>query len=158
MSTNDNPTPGPDKEEPDAQPISSVEISRRAQRARPALEEFRDEVLGIFEEYERRRVAERALAGDPNPTDADPLEYVYEIARHYDQREQRPDYVATLADELTLDDVRSLRLAGEAAKAATPFVIVAENDRGMEVPQIASEIGLTESRVYAILREHRAKL
>ncbi|MCY0959616.1 hypothetical protein [Streptomyces sp. H27-H5] len=160
MSTSDQ-QPGPDESEPGAQPVSSVEISRRVRRHReasdrPATEKFREQLLGLLAEHERQVVAERALAGDPNPTDTDPLEYVYEIAEHYAQREQRPDYLARLADELTLDDVRALRLAGEAAKAATPLVIMAETARGKEVPQIADEIGLTESRVYAILRKQRA--
>lgn len=156
MNTNDNPTPSPDENEPGAQPISPVEISRRTRQARPAFEQFRDQLFGVLEEYERQRVAERALAGDPNPTDADPLEYVYEIAERYAPREGRPGYLAQLADELTLDDVRALRLAGEAAKAATPLVVMAEVARGKEAPQIAGEVGLTASRVYAIIRDQRA--
>ncbi|MEU1020242.1 hypothetical protein [Streptomyces sp. NPDC005898] len=157
MSTSDAQQPGPDEGEP----LSSVETSRRARRHRaaidrPAAEKFREQLLDLITEHERQVVAERALAGDPNPTDADPLEYVYEIAEHYAQSEGRPGYLAQLADELTLDDVRALRLAGEAAKAATPLVVLAESSRGKEVPQIAGEVGLTESRVYAILREQRA--
>lgn len=157
MSTSDPQQPAP----AEGEPLSSVEISRRVRRHRaaidrPASEKFREQLLNLITEHERQVVAERALAGDPNPTDADPLEYVYEIAEHYAQREQRPGYLAQLADELTLDAVRALRLAGEAAKAATPLVVMAEVDQGKEVPQIAGEIGLTESRVYAIIREQRA--
>ncbi|MFE7122465.1 hypothetical protein ACFU99_44285 [Streptomyces sp. NPDC057654] len=140
--------------------LSSVEISRRARRNRvqvdrPAAEKLRDEMLALITEHERKTVAERALAGDPNPTDADPLEYAQEIAEHYAQVDQRPDYLDRLADELTLDDVRTLRLAGEAAQAVTPRVILAEAARGKQPPQIAQEIGLTPSRVYGILREQR---
>ncbi|KAA6215133.1 hypothetical protein CP973_00240 [Streptomyces albofaciens JCM 4342] len=110
-----------------------------------------------MDQYERESAAARALAGDPNPTDADPLEYVQEIAEHYAQRDQRPGYVNQLADELSLDDVRTLRLAGEAAQAATPRVIMREANRGKHPRQIADEIGLTESRVYGIIREERRK-
>ncbi|MGJ5826739.1 hypothetical protein [Streptomyces ossamyceticus] len=161
MSTSDHQQPSPDEGEPEVRPLSSVEISRRARRHRtasdqPATEKFRDQLFALITEHERQIVADRALAGDPNPTDADPLAYVYEIAEHYAQREQRTSYLAQLADELTLDDVRALRLAGEAAKAATPLVVMAETNRGKDVPQIAEEVGLTESRVYAILREQRA--
>ncbi|MFE7782052.1 hypothetical protein [Streptomyces nigrescens] len=142
--------------------MSAVEVSRRARRHRaeidrPAAEELRDQVLNLIIEHERQTVAARALAGDPNPTDADHLEYVQEIAEHYAQRDQRPGYLDQLADELTLDDVRTLRLAGEAAQAVTPRVIMAEADRGKNPPRIAEEIGLTASRVYGIIREERQK-
>lgn len=161
MSTNDSPTPGPDESKPDAGPLSSGEISRRVRRRQKASAPLshatlREQIVAIMDEHTRQTVAARALAGDPNPTDDDPLEYVYEIAQHYDQREERPNYLAQLADELTLDDVRALRLAGEAAKAVTPLVVLEESSRGKGVPQIAGEVGLTESRVYAILREQRA--
>ncbi|MFF7234417.1 hypothetical protein [Streptomyces sioyaensis] len=99
--------------------------------------------------------AVHARTGDPNPTDTDPLDAVRDIAAGYaaDGADTRDDYLDRLADELTLDDVRALRIAGEAAVAATPRVIWAESDRGKKPPRIADEIGLTVSRVYQILRE-----
>ncbi|MDJ1136230.1 hypothetical protein [Streptomyces iconiensis] len=114
-------------------------------------------MYALFDEYDRETVAARALAGDPNPTDADALEYVYEIAERYAQRDKRPGYLDQLADELSLDAVRALRLAGEAAQAVTPRVIVEEAARGKTPPRIAEEVGLTTSRVYGILREERAR-
>ncbi|MGI5353465.1 hypothetical protein ACQEU8_36640 [Streptomyces sp. CA-250714] len=116
-------------------------------------------MYALFDEYERKTVAARALAGDPNPTDADPLEYVKDIAAAYsaDAADTLDDYLDRLADQLTLDDVRSLRLAGEAAQAVTPRVVMAEADRGMKPARIADELGLTQSRVYQILREERQK-
>lgn len=81
------------------------------------------------------------------------------MADEYDQRRDDPAqltaFLARLADELTLEDVRALRVAGEAAVAATSRVIGAEKDRGMKADRIAEEVGLTVSRVYQILREQR---
>ncbi|MEU7046055.1 hypothetical protein AB0A77_34065 [Streptomyces varsoviensis] len=155
MSTNDDQQPTPEAT------LSPAEISRRARRNRleinrPAAENLRDKMLALITEHERETIAARALAGDPNPTDADPLEYPHEIAEHYAQLDQRPGYLDQLANELSLDDVRTLRLAGEAAQAVTPRVVVAEADRGKHPRQIAAEIGLTDSRVYSILRDHRS--
>ncbi|WND36936.1 hypothetical protein RI578_22780 [Streptomyces sp. BB1-1-1] len=120
------------------------------------------DMLDLFNKYERERAAERALAGDTNPYDLDPLEQVRNIAddytRHADQPDALADLLDLLADEvLTLDDIRALRLAGEAAVAATPRAIKAAKDRGMKPPQIAAELGLTPSRVYQVLRELAAE-
>lgn len=145
---------------------AGVGNSRRARRSRvkgdtPAIDKMRDEMFAVFEEYHRLRVAERALAGDPNPTDAEPLEYVYEIAEQYhrnrETHQHRAAFLDELAAELTLADVRALRLAGEAAVAATPRVVKDAAERCMKPPQIAAEIGLTERRVQQILREQRAQ-
>ncbi|MFE9340852.1 hypothetical protein [Streptomyces sp. NPDC007063] len=120
-------------------------------------DELREKMLAVIREHERKNVAARALAGDPNPTDADPLEYVKDIAAGYTAAaaDTLDDYLDRLADELTPTDVRALRMAGEAAQAVTPRVVRAEADRGKKPPQIADELGLTPSRVYAILREQR---
>lgn len=162
MTTNDDQQPSPG-EEPTGEassPLSAAEVSRRSRRYRAQTnrsdaEGLRDQMLALMDEYARQTVAARALAGDPNPTDAEPLEYVREIAGHYAQRQHRPSYLDQLADELTLDDVRVLRLAGEAAQAVTPAVVVAEAAGGKKAPEIAAEIGLTTSRVYDILRKHQ---
>ncbi|MBP0456238.1 hypothetical protein [Streptomyces montanisoli] len=58
-----------------------------------------------------------------------------------------------LAADFELADIRTLRLAAEAAVAATPRAIKAARARGMKAPQIADELGLTPSRVYQVLRE-----
>ncbi|MGW9041234.1 hypothetical protein ACWGQL_01510 [Streptomyces lydicus] len=63
----------------------------------------------------------------------------------------------TLAEDLTLDDTRTLRVAAEAAVAATPRIVMRAAKR-MQTPRIADEIGLTPSRVYGILREERRRL
>ncbi|MFL0393931.1 MULTISPECIES: hypothetical protein [Streptomyces] len=145
---------------PADRPATADHNRRRAAQhlsAEPPAEKLRRQMLAIMEEYERKTIAARALAGDPNPTDADPLEYVKDIAAAYsaDAADALDDYLDRLADKLTLDDVRALRLAGEAAQAVTPRVVKAEADRGKKVPRIADEIGLTESRIYQILREQR---
>ncbi|WKK26554.1 hypothetical protein QZH56_13735 [Streptomyces olivoreticuli] len=117
-------------------------------------EKLRAGIFAMFEQYER----ERREAGTEND---DALDYVRWIADSYDQRRNNPEamraFLDTLADELTLDDVRALRVAAEAAVAATPAVIMRQADRGMQPPRIADEIGLTPSRVYGILREERQK-
>ncbi|UNZ18884.1 hypothetical protein [Streptomyces sp. 891-h] len=120
-----------------------------------AAEKLRDEMLNLIIQHERETVAARALAGDPNPTDADPLEYVKWIARHFNTPEGHDFFIGQLADELTLDDVRALRVAGEAAQAVTPSVVRAAAARGQKPARIADELGLTQSRVYQILREQR---
>ncbi|MGW7514798.1 hypothetical protein ACWGJ2_04320 [Streptomyces sp. NPDC054796] len=139
--------------------LSSVEISRRdeAEAERPIAEKYRDQMLELLVQHEREVVARRALAGDPNPTDADPLAYVHLIAEDYAKPETRAALLDELADELDLDDVRVLRIAGEAAKAATPRVIMAAADRGMSPPRIAADLGLTSSRVYEVIRIERQK-
>lgn len=122
-------------------------------------ERFTAAVLAELEQFMRERRAEIiAAGGDPDEDDRDPLEAVRNIAADYhaDAADTLDDYLDRLADELTLDDVRALRVAGEAAVAATPRVIWAEADRGMKAPRIAEEVGLTVSRVYQILRERPA--
>lgn len=84
-----------------------------------------------------------------------------EIAEHYAQWEQRPEYrdqlISHIADSLSLDDVRALRLAGEAAVAATPEVIRREAEADMSVPRIAHELGVTPSYVYTVRRKQRSE-
>ncbi|MGA5354032.1 helix-turn-helix domain-containing protein [Streptomyces thermodiastaticus] len=87
-----------------------------------------EHVLAEVIRHEREQAATRAAAGNHTP---------------YDQ----------LAAALDLADLRALRVAGEAAAAATPRAIKAARARGMKPPQIAAELGLTPSRVYQVLRE-----
>ncbi|MCX5161885.1 hypothetical protein OOK39_21860 [Streptomyces sp. NBC_00264] len=119
---------------------------------------FQRQMIELMNTYERERRAEIIAAGGDPDEDRDPLEAVRDIAAGYnaDAADTLDDYLDRLADELTLDDVRALRVAGEAAVAATPRVIWAEADRGMKAPRIADEVGLTVSRVYQILRERPA--
>lgn len=77
----------------------------------------------------------------------------YRGATRPDPRGDLDDLLDGLAAELRLDDFRTLRLAGEAAVAATPRAIKGARDRGMTPPRIADELGLTPSRVYQVLRE-----
>lgn len=117
---------------------------------------FQRQMLAAIDQFERERAAERARNGDPNPYDLDPLEYVRTIADNYARHRDLPDADAMcleLAAELGLDDIRALRLAGEAAVAATPHAIRAARADGMKPPAIAAELGLTPSRIYQVLRE-----
>ncbi|MEV5673498.1 MULTISPECIES: hypothetical protein [Streptomyces] len=124
-----------------------------------AVGRFQAQLLDIHHQYEQARRAEIIAAGGDPDEDRDPLEHVRWVADEYDQRRDDPAqltaFLARLADELTLEDVRALRVAGEAAVAATSRVIGAEKDRGMKADRIAEEVGLTVSRVYQILREQR---
>lgn len=123
-------------------------------------EKLRDQIMDLITQHQRETVAARALAGDPNPTDADPLEYVRELAEEYGAARNDPEalraFLARLRDELSLDEVRVLRIAGEAATAATPRMIEDAADRGMKPARIVAELGITESYVYRVLRERRA--
>lgn len=134
---------------------------RRLDIEPPAAEELRDKVLSLIVEHERKTVAARALAGDPNPTDADPLDYLHWIADEYARHKNSPDdlnaFLDRLADELTLDDVRALRKVGEAATAVTPRVILAADTEGIEQDEISRRLGMSVRSGYVarILREQR---
>ncbi|MDQ0949318.1 DNA-binding transcriptional LysR family regulator [Streptomyces phaeochromogenes] len=137
---------------------------RRAIRPRrleltPAARQFAEQLLALTEEYERARRSEIiAAGGDPND-DRNPLEYAQWIASEWaataENHGARLALILRLADELTLDDLRTLRLAAEAAAAITPHVVVAAGHRGMKPNRIAEASGLTPSRIYSILREAR---
>jgi hypothetical protein len=141
-----------------------------------AIEQLKASILAEFERYERARRAEIIAASGSPEVDLteegeDPLsrDYLRWVAKSYararraaEQGEQAEgdrmlDQLAdTLAEDLTLNDARVLRVAAEAAVAATPRIVVRAADR-MQAPRIAEEIGLTTSRVYAILREERQR-
>ncbi|MEU3102942.1 hypothetical protein [Streptomyces griseoflavus] len=76
----------------------------------------------------------------------------YRDATRPDPRGDLDSLLDDLAAELDLFDIRTLRLAGEAAVAATPRAIKAARDRGMKPGPIAGALGLTPSRVYQVLR------
>lgn len=122
-------------------------------------EQLRAGIFVAVEEYERARRAVDANHDHNAPLD---LDYVRWIADNYgasreEGAEELTSFLEDLANELGLDEVRILRMAGEAAVAVTPRVIEGAADRGMKPPRIADEVGLTPSRVYGILREQRAK-
>lgn len=108
-----------------------------------------EQVLAAADEYHLARI-------EQDTADA-PRWNVRAIAANHEEHRDDPDTAAAfldhLAERLTLDDVRALRLAGEAAVAATPRAIKAARDRGMKPPRIAAELGLTPSRVYQVVRE-----
>ncbi|MFF8284682.1 hypothetical protein ACF06W_18455 [Streptomyces albus] len=126
------------------------------QQPNSAAEKLRQDMLALMDEYARMTAAERVLP------DADPLEGVKRIAGTFGVvqtggGDTLDDFLDRLADQHSLNDVYALRLAGEVAQAITPRVVRAAHGRGKKVPQIAKEIGITESRVYQILREQRGQ-
>ncbi|GGW68051.1 helix-turn-helix domain-containing protein [Streptomyces griseoloalbus] len=127
---------------------------------RTAADRLAADMAALLTQYERETVARRALAGDPNPSDADPLDYVRTIADNYTRHRDLPDAESMyleLAAELTLDDARVIRLAAEAVAKATPRLIyLAAEEDGKTAAAIADELGVTESYVYRVLREQRA--
>jgi hypothetical protein len=124
-----------------------------------ALGRFQRQMLAELERFDRERRAEIiAAGGDPNEED-DPFGRVRDIADDYERLRDRPEldaFLDQLADTLDLDDIRTLRNAGELAQALTPRMIHAARATKMPVPTIADGLGVTESYVYRIIREHRA--
>jgi hypothetical protein len=120
-----------------------------------ALVRFKRQMFAELERYDRERRAEIiAAGGDP---DDDPLEAVRDITDDYESLRDRPelgDFLDRLADTLDLDDIRTLRNAGELAQALTPQMIHAARANETPVPEIADRLGVTESYVYRILRTH----
>ncbi|QMP84086.1 helix-turn-helix domain-containing protein [Streptomyces phage Alderaan] len=114
------------------------------------------DMLDLFGRYEREAAAERARHGDSNPYDLDPFEEVENIADEWASTEgdeqARAAFLDRLADQLTLDNLRVIRAAAEAAAAVTPRVVRAERAR-YKAPEIARRAGLTDGRVYQILRD-----
>lgn len=90
----------------------------------------------------------------------DPLgrSYLRWLAKRFEARlsEDGPDQLlAQVAAEFTLLDARIVRVAAEAVTAAAPALVLRHFANGMAPPAIAREIGLTESRIYGIIREAR---
>ncbi|MGW7197236.1 hypothetical protein [Streptomyces chryseus] len=120
-----------------------------------------DAVLAAVEQYQRDRRAEQA-ATDTDHDDPLTRDYLRWMANRHPRYSRKGGaefgrFLDQLAADLTLDDVRVIRLAAEAAAAATPRAIRAARARGMEPPQIAAELGLTPSRVYQVLRDQAAE-
>lgn len=115
------------------------------------------DMIELFGRYEREAAAERARQGDTNPYDLDEWEPFEDIADQWTNtegdEEAREAFLDRLADLLTLDNLRVLRVAAEAAAAVTPRVVRAERAR-YKVPEIAARSGLTEGRIYQILRDN----
>jgi hypothetical protein len=132
-------------------------LARHLERGDTPTARLMADMLDLLTQHEREQAAARAANGDTNPYDLDPFEPVHDLANYYAEHRVDPDKIAEfydqLADELDLADIRALRLAGEAAVAATPRAIKAHRDRGMKPPKIADLLGLTPSRVYQVLRE-----
>jgi len=132
-------------------------LMRHLERDHDPKAQLMADMFELITRHEAEQAAERALRGDTNPYDLDELEPVRDIADTYAETRDDPDQLAStlehLAAELSLADIRALRLAGEAAVAATPRAIKAARDNGMTPPRIAEELGLTPSRVYQVLRD-----
>ncbi|WP_146051127.1 hypothetical protein [Streptomyces noursei] len=103
-------------------------------------------MLGILTEFEQARHAEITAAGGNPDDDRDRLEYVRAIAKQYQHHHREaaelPVLIQSLAEDLDLNDVRALRVAGETAVALTPEVIMRAADRGMKAPEIAGKLAL----------------
>ncbi|APD18630.1 hypothetical protein SEA_PAPAYASALAD_51 [Streptomyces phage PapayaSalad] len=115
------------------------------------------QMIDLFGQWEREAAAERARQGDTNPYDLDEWEQFEDIADQWTNTEgdeqAREAFLDRLADLLTLDNLRVLRMAAEAAAAVTPRVVRAERAR-YKVLEIAARSGLTEGRIYQILRDN----
>ncbi|MEU1815178.1 hypothetical protein ABZ543_08265 [Streptomyces roseifaciens] len=124
----------------------------------PLIDRLTEAIRDALQDYRR---AVQTGTGGAYDGDRDRLELVRTIARQYEQHRADPQelraLLLSLADDLSVDDVRALRLAGDAAVAVTPEVVHRAGARGMHPQQIADGVGLTVSRVYALLREERQK-
>ncbi|MGW6518560.1 hypothetical protein [Streptomyces sp. NPDC054962] len=121
---------------------------------------FQVQMLAAITEFEQARRAEIIAAGGDPDEDRDPLETVHAIADDWADTAADADSRAALLDRLTYDlslsDVRALRLAAEAAATITPRLIRSAKDNSQPVPSIAEDLGVTDSYVYRVLREQRA--
>lgn len=169
MNATDQPDDGEQRADADSyetgRSYSAAEISRRVKGRRPRLEPTDDarrlaeQLLAEVIQQETDRAAARSNPDDDGWGDTLSRANLRSIARAYRNASRRKEQgdldrmLADLADELALTDIRILRLAAEAAVAATPRAIKAAKDRGMKPPEIADELGLTPSRVYQVLRE-----
>ncbi|WP_328678433.1 hypothetical protein [Streptomyces sp. NBC_00343] len=133
-------------------------MSNNDQPATP-LDRFRTDLLDAFATFERDRRADLIAAGDDRVSEDDPLDYVRALTTNYETSREDPGalrmFLDTLARQLSLDEARALRVAGEAAVAATPRLIREANGHGMKAADIADELGVTESYVYRKLRERQ---
>ncbi|MGY3341114.1 Xaa-Pro aminopeptidase [Streptomyces filamentosus] len=120
-----------------------------------ALTALRTAVENALDEFEKARAEEARAAGAQS---SDPYEWVRFLAISYTSlADATPRTLeATLddiAESLTLEEIRLLRLAGELAVAVTPRAARAARDAGQKPRQIADELGLTLARVYQVLQK-----
>ncbi|MEU8721497.1 hypothetical protein [Streptomyces antimycoticus] len=159
MTTNDQPDDKPGEPSDALAEHNRRAAARQGLTPTPAAQRLTEQMLTIFNEFERDRRAEIIAAGGDPDEDRDPLEYVRWIADNYVERRDDPrrleHALRGLANELTLDDARALRLAGEAvAKALPQLVRLAHDEDRKDAPQIAAELDLTPSRIYDLLRRY----
>ncbi|MFI0736428.1 hypothetical protein ACH4S9_46775 [Streptomyces sp. NPDC021225] len=136
---------------------SAAEISRRVKgrRLEPTddARNLAEQLLAEVIQQHRDRATADDGRGDPfTRANLRNLANAYRDATRPDPRGDLDRLLDGLAAELDLFDIRALRLAGEAAVAATPRAIKAARDRGMRPGPIAAALGLTQSRVYQVLR------
>ncbi|NML50556.1 hypothetical protein HHL19_12885 [Streptomyces sp. R302] len=133
------------------------ELNRQGVATNTAAGALFTDMMTLFNKYERETAATRAAQGDTNPYDLDEWEPLEALADEWTSTEgnkqAREQFLDRLADQLTLDNLRVLRVLAEAGAAVTPRVVRAERAR-YKVPEIARRSGLTESRVYQILRNN----
>ncbi|MEV6073973.1 hypothetical protein AB0L80_02480 [Streptomyces sp. NPDC052069] len=133
--------------------------ARSLDRGDGAVGRFQRQMLEIMNDFEQARRAEIIAAGGDPDEDRDPLEHVKWLADRYVESRDSPQdlerYLRGIANELTLEDARALRMAGEAVTKATPRLVrLAADEDGTDAPEIAAELGLTPSRVYDLLRRY----
>ncbi|QRX90889.1 hypothetical protein [Streptomyces noursei] len=100
-------------------------------------------MLGVLTEFEQARHAGITAAGGNPDDDRARLEQVRTIAERYEHHHrdaaELPVLIESLAEDLDLNDVRALRVAGASVVAITPEVIMRAADRGMKAPEIAGK-------------------
>lgn len=141
------------------QPEEHAPRRKPAMPKQTAAERLQADLLASLDQFQRERRAEILAAGGDPDEDRDPLELVRAIADNYAAHRDLPDAEAMydeLALELSLHDVRALRLAAEAAAVITPRLIRSARENGQPVASIAADLAVTESYVYRILREKPA--
>ncbi|MET9914281.1 hypothetical protein ABZZ74_47575 [Streptomyces sp. NPDC006476] len=156
--------PEPDEEPGKAWTPGEIRRATRGPRRlepSPAGQHLAEQMRALIVEFEHSRRGEVIAAGGDPDEDRDPLEFVRDLAEGYEQH--RDDeaalarYLDQVARQLTPEDVRALRVAAEAVKKVTPLIIrIAADEDSMTPAQIAEDLGMTESYVYRMLREHRA--
>jgi hypothetical protein len=148
-----------DEQQPPEQQARDIEslLGRARLADRPSMtpaDKFRAQTLAALAQFERESRA-AVEAG------RDPFEHARHIADDYaaakDDAEQLADYLDRLGAELTLADVRALRLAAQAAADITPWLVEQAAAKGMKAPGIAHELGVAESYVYRLLRQRPQK-
>jgi hypothetical protein len=114
-------------------------------------------MAAAIEQYEK----ETSSTAAPTDDQDDPLSRNYlrwlakQVERARSGVRDLDQTVALVAEEFSLLDARILRTAAEVITAATPDLVMKHFGAGMPPPAIAKELGLTDSRIYGIIREAR---